>query len=96
MKRLARLTPRYLRNADRLGVVAGSDRGRAVGRIVAALGDAQGLPGPDDTHASVPPTGIAFVRRVPGRNLWLWYTLPSEGVVALVALTADPPVPVDG
>ncbi len=94
MSRIPRLTRRYLRNGDRLGVVPGSARGRAVGQTIALLGEAATLPGPGDTRALIPPTGTAFVRRVPGRNLWLWYTL-RDGEVAVVALTADPPVPTD-
>jgi hypothetical protein len=42
----------------------------------------------------MPPTAEAFVRRVPGRNLWLWYTIADDAVIVIV-LTADPPVPVD-
>lgn len=93
MSRVLRLTRRYLRNADRLGVIAGSARGRAVGRTIQALGGDGELPAPGDVEALVPPTGIAYVRRVPGRNLWLWYILSGEDGVILIALTADPPVP---
>lgn len=94
MSRIPRLTQRYLRNADRLVVVPGSARARAVGQTIAALAQDETLPAPSDTRAPVPPTGVAFVRRVPGRNLWLWYTVAAD-VVALVALTADPPIPLD-
>jgi hypothetical protein len=45
-------------------------------------------------RALVPPTGEAFVRRVPGRNLWVWYMV-SDDTVSVIALTADPPVPAD-
>jgi hypothetical protein len=72
--------------------VPGSARGRAVGVTIAGLGADETLPATGDTRALVPPTGEAFVRRVPGRNLWLWYTL-ADGVVTVVGLTADPPVP---
>jgi hypothetical protein len=34
------------------------------------------------------------VRRVQGRNLWLWYRFTDDDVTA-VGLTADPPVPLD-
>jgi hypothetical protein len=63
---------RYRKAADRLGVVAGSERGRAAGKTIAALAEADALPGPGDTLALIPPTGRAFVRRVHGRNLWIW------------------------
>jgi hypothetical protein len=92
--RVLRLTPRYRRNADRLAIAPGSNRGRAVGQTIAALLEAETLPGPGDTLALLPPTGDAFVRRVPGRNLWVWYVVRGDDVLA-VALTADPPVPVD-
>lgn len=94
MTRIPKLTRRYLRNAERLAVVPGSARGRAVGLTIAALGTEATLPAPGDTRALVPPTGEAFVRRVPGRNLWLWYTVTND-VVTVVGLTADPPVPAD-
>lgn len=95
MTRVPKLTRRYLRNAERLAVVAGSARGRAVGLTIASLGSNDTLPAPGDTRALVPPTGEAFVRRVPGRNLWLWYTVASD-IVTVIGLTADPPVPADG
>ena len=94
MTRVVRITPRYRRNADRLSVVTGSSRGLAVGLTIAALADEDTLPGPHDVRAAVPPTGSAYVRRVLGRNLWIWYTF-SGAEVALVALTGDPPVPLD-
>ena len=47
-----------------------------------------------DVLALIPPTHEAFVRRVPGRNLWLWYRQRGDELV-LVAPTADPPVPLD-
>jgi hypothetical protein len=93
--RVVRLGARFRRAADRLGVVPGSNRAVAFGRLLAALADAPELPGPDDIRALLPPVGDAFVRRVPGRNLWLWYTVRDEELV-VVTLTADPPVPVEG
>lgn len=94
MTRIPKLTPRYLRSAERLAVVRGSARGRAVGQTIAALATDGTLPGPGDTRALIPPTREAFVRRVPGRNLWLWYTITGD-VVTIIGLTADPPVPAD-
>lgn len=94
MRRVTKLTRRYLRNAERLAVVPGSARGRAVGLTIASLGSDETLPAPGDARALIPPTGEAFVRRVPGRNLWLWYSVAGE-VVTVIGLTADPPVPVD-
>jgi hypothetical protein len=95
VSRLLRLTTPYLRAADRLGVLHGTARGRAVARVLAELRTDETLPRPDDAQAMRPPVRTAFVRRVPGRNLWLWYTLHGD-VVFAVALTADPPIPLDG
>ena len=95
MKRIPRFTERYKRNAARLGALPGSDRGRAVAAVIAALANAEKLPAPGDTRALIPPTHEAFVRRVQGRNLWLWYQVVTGGIVAVVGLTADPPVPAD-
>jgi hypothetical protein len=92
--RVAVLTPRYLSRAHALGLASGSPRSRAVGAVVRALAEADDLPGPGDTRALVPPTGEAFVRRVSGRNLWVWYR-PRGDELVLVTLTADPPVPLD-
>jgi hypothetical protein len=47
-----------------------------------------------DTLGLLPPTAEAFVRRVPGRNLWLWYQGTADELL-VVTLTADPPVPLD-
>lgn len=59
-----------------------------------ALASADGLPGAADYEANARPLGRAWVRRVGGRNLWLWYRFTEEEVV-LVTVTTDPPVPVD-
>src|SRR5688572_16798892 len=51
-----------------------------VGLTIASLLRDETLPATGDTRALVPPTGEAFVRRVPGRNLWLWYTVAADVV----------------
>lgn len=88
------LSPRYLKRVRALGVVGGSERSRAVGAVVRALAQADTLPGPGDTSALMPPTGEAFVRRVPGRNLWIWYRVEGD-VLYLGHLSSEPPVPVN-
>ena len=95
MPRLVVLSPRYLSRARALGIVSGSNRSRAVGLVVRALAGADQLPGPGDTRALLPPTREAFVRRVPGRNLWLWYTAARDDELFMVTVTTEPPVPVD-
>ena len=94
MTRLVRFGARYRRAADRLGILPGSVRGRAVGQTIAALANAETLPGPGDTRALMPPTGEAFVRRVPGRNLWVWYRV-DDAALYVAHVASDPPVPVD-
>jgi hypothetical protein len=83
-----------MRNVDRLGVVPGSARGRAVGRVIAALMVEGTLPGPGDVSALIPPTREAFVRRVPDRNLWIWYVEVGAELL-LLGLTSEPPTPID-
>ena len=94
MTRPLRVTPLYRRAADRLRITTGSTRGRAVGRVLGALMTDASLPGPGDVRALRPPTREAFVRRVPKVNLWVWYVV-LDGVVFVVGLTTDPPVPLD-
>src|SRR5690606_798952 len=78
--RVVRLSPRFLSRLQALGVVRGSSASMAVGRVVQALGRADVLPGPGDYEAAIPPTSRAWVRRVPGENLWLFYRATEEAV----------------
>jgi hypothetical protein len=66
----------------------------AVARRVHALTSAEDLPGASDFEATKKPVGRAWVRRVGGRNLWLWYRFDANDVM-LVALTTEPPLPFD-
>jgi hypothetical protein len=61
---------------------------------VNTLTSADDLPGPSDFEAIEKPVGRAWVRRVGGRNIWLWYRF-NDAEVLLLTLTTDPPVPVD-
>ena len=45
-------------------------------------------------EATLRPVGRAWVRRVKGRNLWLWYRF-DDAEVMLIAVTTEPPVPLD-
>jgi hypothetical protein len=84
-----------MRRAQALGAVGNSPRSQAVRAVIRQLASADALPGPADTVAVIPPTGTALVRRVPGRNLWVWYRV--EGDALLIShLSAEPPVPADG
>ena len=86
MSRIPRLTERFLRSRARLGIRAGSPEGADVSRVIGQLTGADALPGPGDARALMPPTGEAFVRRVPGRNLWIWYRADGETLYVVPAL----------
>jgi hypothetical protein len=75
----------------KLGIVAGSDRHRAISAVIRALATADVLPEPADFHAAFHP-GRAFVRRVRKQNLWVWFRFDADHVV-LMSLTDHPPVP---
>jgi hypothetical protein len=60
---------------------------------VAALADADELPGPGDDETRFGP-GRAFVRRVPGRNVWILYRFDGDHVFAMTT-RGTPPVPND-
>ncbi len=93
MARTVRLTPRFIEGLRACGVTRGSEASAAVGATLAALAEASELPGLLDTEALIPPTGRALVRRVPGRNLWLWYKANEAEIVAIRALRV-PPMPI--
>jgi hypothetical protein len=58
-----------------------------------ALASAEVLPGPLDYETLIPPVARAWVRRVGGYNLWLYYRV-REDVVYLLFVTSTPPVPI--
>jgi hypothetical protein len=91
MARSLTLTPGFRAGFRRIGVTSGTPLGRALGTTLAALSTAD-LPGPLDFEALIPPTRRAWVRRVPGRNLWVFYTFAAAEVRA-VGLVDSPPVP---
>jgi hypothetical protein len=94
VSRVLRFDARYRRAAERLGIAVDSERGLAVGRTILALLNAEELPGPGDVVANIPPTDTALVRRVSGRNIWLWYRVESDAVVVRHVST-EPPIPID-
>ena len=76
------------------GATRGSPASAALAATISALAEAETLPGLLDTASALPPTGArAFVRRVGGRNLWVWYRLDGEGLV-LLTVSSVPPAPV--
>src|SRR5262245_62062126 len=88
-----RITTWYARQFGRLSG-SGSERSLAIARTVNALTSRDDLPGPGDFEAIEKPVGRAWVRRVSGRNIWLWYRFTNTEVL-LLTLTTDPPIPVD-
>lgn len=90
MSRVARLTRRFLESRERLELTAGSPIGRAIGSTIAALAQADGLPGPDDYETIIPPTDEAFVRRVPNQNLWILYRF-DDFDLRLIGIMKQPP-----
>lgn len=91
MARRTRITTWYARRFGRL-IQFGTERSLAVARTINALTAADSLPGPSDFEATEKPVGRAWVRRVGGRNIWLWYRF-NEAEVILLTLTTEPPVP---
>jgi hypothetical protein len=88
------LTPRFRARLDALGVQRGSEASKAIGATIAALANDSDLPGPGDTLAATPPVGTAWVRRVRGHNLWIWFDA-TETRLVLFSLQRRPPVPLD-
>jgi hypothetical protein len=71
----------------------GSPGFRAVFATIAALADADGLPGAGDDETKFGP-GRASVRRVGGRNVWILYRFDGDHVFAMTT-RGTPPVPLD-
>jgi hypothetical protein len=91
--RAFRLTPGYRITFSRLSVTWSEPTRHALRGTLRALTD-DALPGRQDYEIVVPPTRFAWVRRVPGRNLWAIYTFSADEVRVL-ALADSPPVPLD-
>jgi hypothetical protein len=91
MARTARLTPRFLARRASVGALSGSEVSKAIGRVIATLAGASVLPGALDYEAAIPPVTSAFVRRVPGQNLWIWYRFDDDSIT-LINVTDTPPL----
>ena len=74
---------------------SGSERALSVARTINALASADQLPGASDFEATQKPVGRSWVRRIGGRNIWLWYRF-NDAEVMLLTLTTEPPVPGGG
>lgn len=93
MARRVRVSTWYARAAARV-LCDGSLRGNDIGRTVRLLAAADAPPGPADYEATSQPVGRAWVRRVGGHNVWVWYRVNDDEVI-LVTVTTDPPIPLD-
>jgi hypothetical protein len=71
----------------------GSPGFRAVFATVAALADADELPGAGDDETKFG-SSRAFVRRVSGRNLWILYRFDDDHLFAMTT-RGTPPIPLD-
>lgn len=83
----------FRRSVIELGLQPGSSGFRAVFATVAALADADELPGAGDDETKFG-SSRAFVRRVGGRNVWILYRFDDDHVFVMTARRA-PPVPLD-
>ena len=95
MARELQFTQRYLSNANSLAR-GGSRASRDVVRVLRALQATDELPmAALDASTLLPSIGdqqvqqFAYRRRVPGRNLWVWYQV-TESEIRLLALTRTP------
>ena len=90
--RTVRISQRFNRAVRRLGAAGGTPEGRALyGMIRGMLSEA--LPAAHDFETLMPPIARYWCRRVPERNLWLFFAF-DENELALVSLTATPPAPI--
>ena len=94
VSRRRRLTDRYARATQRLGLKPGAVRGAAPARSIRALLASDDVPSALETQAAISPTTTAFVRRIAGHNVWLWYRT-TDAEIILLSLTSEPPVPFD-
>jgi hypothetical protein len=90
--RVAQLSTTFRRSVIDLGLQPASPGFRAVFATIAALVNADDLPGPGDDETTFG-VGRAYVRRVAGRNVWVLYRFDEQRVFALT-VRDQPPVPV--
>ena len=91
--RRVRVTTWYARTAGTV-LRGGTSRPEAVGRTIRGLASADDLPGASDYEAAGKRIGRAWVRRVGGRNLWLWFRFTDDELL-LLTVSTEPPVPLD-
>jgi hypothetical protein len=92
--RTLHLSQRFARTVKGAGLLAGSTTYRAMAATLRSLAASDTLPGPLDYVVTVAPVAEAWVRRVTGENLWLYYGFDDTRVFVR-AVTRTPPVPID-
>jgi hypothetical protein len=92
LARTLRVGRGYRLSLERAGVVPGSALARLLVATQNALCAARTLPSPLDSEAAIPPLRTAWVRRVTGKNLWLYYAF-DDSHVTVIAVVKQPPVP---
>lgn len=92
-ERVPRLSSTFRRSLREQGVQAGSSNFRAVFKTVAALARTSDLPGPLDVEVRFRP-GRAYVRRVSGENLWVFYRFDLQHLYVMTARNV-PPTPAE-
>jgi hypothetical protein len=71
-----------------------------VGATIRAIAKAEKLPTEFDAEALIPPTRRAWVRRVRGDNLWIYFLVRIDAetgaeTVTLISIVSSPPDPID-
>ncbi|HEY3234536.1 MAG TPA: hypothetical protein VGJ84_07455 [Polyangiaceae bacterium] len=92
MRRIPRLTARFLSRRQALGIASGSAASAVTATIAELIRSP--LPGPEDFETLMPPVVQVWCRRVPGFNFWLFYNF-SDAEVVVITVTARPPIPLD-
>jgi len=62
---------------------------------MSAVADAAEIPTVEDSSVLLPPTRKAWSRRVPGANIWIYFTADSKSVTFLLVVTSPPMLPHD-
>jgi hypothetical protein len=87
MARIPFVGPRFLKSRARLSLT--QEQAKGIGRTIAILCEGE-LPLLGSYEKQIPPVASAWVYRVKGENLWLWYTF-DETRLYLRTVTATPP-----
>jgi hypothetical protein len=87
-RRVIRPTPLF--RERRKKYVTSAREAKALAATIAAIAEAERLPGFLDERAMMPPTRSAFVRQVAGYSLWLWYDA-TDAEIRLLTLSRVPP-----